>query len=349
MSFTFIDLFAGIGGIRIAFERAGGKCVFSSEYDKFAQVTYKTFFGDSPTFEDIFPVNPPGDITKIPPELIPDHEVLTGGFPCQPFSIAGVSKKNSLGRPHGFADLTQGTLFFNVQKIIDAKQPKAFLLENVKNLVHHDHGNTYKVIMNVFDELGYSVFPRIINAAGFVPQHRERIYMVGFRRPDKTQKWNVDTFDELNSLKPERDNFWLGEILENYVPEKYTVTQGTWNTLERHKKHHQEAGNGFGYGLNEPPFANVSRTLSHRYHKDGAEVLISQANNRPRRLTPLECCRLMGFPEEFQKYFARLPELAQPVSDLQAYKQFGNSVAVPVVTAVAKLIANKLKEVGAIE
>ena len=349
MTFTFIDLFAGIGGIRIAFERAGGKCVFSSEYDKFAQITYKTIFGEAPTFEDIFPVIPPGDITKLPPELVPDHDILTGGFPCQPFSIAGVSKKNSLGRPHGFADLTQGTLFFNIQRIIEAKQPKAFLLENVKNLLHHDHGNTYKVIMTVFDELGYTVFPRVINGAGFVPQHRERIYLVGFRRPKNDQKWNVENFDELLPLTAPRDDFWLKEILETSVPEKYTLTEGTWNTLERHKLHHQKEGNGFGYGLNIPPFNNVTRTLSHRYHKDGAEILIYQEGKRPRRLTPLECCRLMGFPLEIQNYFSRSPEYIQPVSDLQAYKQFGNSVAVPVVTAVAKLITDKLKSVGAID
>ena len=350
MSFKFIDLFAGIGGIRIAFETAGGTCVFSSEYDRFAQLTYRAFFGEKPDFASILSTNPPGDITKIAPELIPDHDILTGGFPCQPFSIAGVSKKNSLGRPHGFDDPTQGTLFFNVKEIIKAKQPKAFLLENVKNLKNHDRGRTYRIIEETLKDLDYEIFSRVIDANGWVPQHRERIYIVGFRKPDGKQKWGINSFNELFDLKPPVRGVSLESILENEVPERYTLTEKTWATLERHKKFHLEQGNGFGYGLISPPFeGKITRTISARYHKDGAEILLDQDQimKRPRRLTPYEASGLMGFPENYRKYFSRLPNIKQPVSDTQAYRQFGNSVAVPVVADIAKIVINKLFEVGA--
>ncbi|MGV8027223.1 MAG: DNA (cytosine-5-)-methyltransferase [Anaerolineaceae bacterium] len=349
-NFTFIDLFAGIGGIRIAFENAGGKCVFSSEFDKFAQLTYHAFFNEYPAFLNIFPVNPPGDITKIPPSLIPDHDILTGGFPCQPFSLAGVSKKNSLGKPHGFNDPTKGTLFFNIKEIIVEKKPKAFLLENVKNLERHDEGKTFQIIKNALSDIGYSVYYRIIDSSFWVPQHRERIYIIGFRNPDKNQTWEVENFDEFYKFTPPTKRlFELDEILEKRINEKYYLKEKTWETLKRHKAHHQSMGNGFGYGLISPPFrGKITRTLSARYHKDGAEILIDTGNTYPRKLTPLECCRLMGFPEQYQSYFNSLLN-CQPVSDTQAYKQFGNSVVVPVMQDVAKLLTEKLIKVGAIK
>jgi len=353
--FTFIDLFAGIGGIRIAFEKAGGECVFSSEYDKFAQITYKTFFGGSPDFSDIKEVDPPGDITKLPPDLVPDHDILTGGFPCQPFSLAGVSKKNSLGMPHGFDDPTQGTLFFNIKEIINAKRPVAFMLENVKNLKNHDKGKTYQVISKTLKNLNYTVFDNIIDGQYWVPQHRERIYIIGFRNPEadpeNKQTWKVEEFKEFTEMEmPEQRLYELDEML-NPEPLKISmVPPGTWRTLVRHKKYHQEQGNGFGYGLNRPPFrGQVTRTLSARYHKDGAEILIDEGWERPRRLTPGECSRLMGFPPEYQDYFSEEKYMnnEMPVSRTQAYRQFGNSVVVPVVTELAKLIRAKLIELKA--
>ena len=347
--FRFIDLFAGIGGIRIAFERAGGECVFSSEYDRYSQKTYSAFFGEVPDFAQIMNVKPPGDITQLPARSIPDHDILVGGFPCQPFSLAGVSKKNSLGKPHGFDDPTQGTLFFNIKEIIAEKRPVAFLLENVKNLTAHDGGQTYKVIRQVLDDLGYDIFPRVINAAGWVPQHRERIYIAGFRKSGIGQSWRISEFKELYDLKPPEHGISLTDILESAVPDRFTVTPGTWRTLLRHKEYHRQRGNGFGFGMIEPPFENkITRTLSARYHKDGAEILIAQNGPVPRRLTPLECSRLMGYPPEYQKFFARLPEIPQPVSDTQAYRQFGNSVAVPVVTEIARLIVSRMVQEGAL-
>lgn len=328
--FRFIDLFAGIGGIRLAFEEVGGECVFTSEWDSYAQKTYMANFGGS------HPLN--GDITQIKATEIPDHEVLLGGFPCQPFSIAGVSKKNALGRAHGFEDETQGTLFFDVARIIAAKRPRAFLLENVKNLQSHDKGRTFDVIHRTLrDDLGYNVFFKVIDGAHFVPQHRERILIVGFRDPVN--------FDWDSVKLPEKGNRTLGEILHkkedepfleidgvNYfdhkkrkVLDKYTLTDNLWRYLQDYKKKHQAAGNGFGFGL--VTSESVTRTLSARYYKDGSEILVSQgAKKNPRRLTPRECARLMGFPDTFNI----------PVSDTRAYKQFGNSVIVPVMRAVAE-------------
>lgn len=364
MNFSFIDLFAGIGGIRIAFESMGGTCVFSSEYDRFSQLTYEAFFGDKPDFSDfqddpeVGRIDPPGDITQFPPGKVPFHDILTGGFPCQPFSLAGVSKKQSLGRPHGFEDPTQGTLFFNIKKIIEVKKPKAFLLENVKNLLSHDKGRTFKTIYTTLTGLGYEVCYRIIDAAGWVPQHRERIYIVGFRKPDcqlidEVQSWEIarNEFQPLlDSLKPPFPDRYIAEILQDDVDPKYTLGEGTWNTLLRHRKNHRDKGQGFGYGLIKYPEKQIARTLSARYHKDGAEILIDQGKGEnPRRLTPLECCRLMGFPEDKQCFFN--PSISccpQPVSDTQAYRQFGNSVAVPVVSTIAKLMIDFMIEKGAL-
>jgi DNA (cytosine-5)-methyltransferase 1 len=323
--FTFIDLFAGIGGIRNGFETIGGKCVFTSEWDTYAQRTYAANHY-LPVDEQIA-----GDITKIDPADIPDHDVLLAGFPCQPFSIAGVSKKNSLGRKHGFEDLTQGTLFFNVATILDKKRPAAFLLENVKNLKSHDKGKTFRIIMETLDELGYEgVQARVIDAAHFVPQHRERIFIVGFRK-DTGFNWN-------NLELPSKDKT-MESILEpnNLVPDNYVLSEKLWSYLQDYAKKHKEKGNGFGFGLVGPD--SVARTLSARYYKDGSEILVSRgARKRPRRLTPMECARLMGYVEPGQSDFII------PVSDTQAYKQFGNSVVVPVISSIAQAIKPHIEE-----
>ena len=304
---TFIDLFAGIGGTRIAFEEAGCTCVFSSEWDKFAQMTYEANFGERPH----------GDIRPVTSDEIPDHDILVAGFPCQPFSISGVSKKTSLHRPHGFEDPTQGTLFFEIKRILRDTRPRAFLLENVKNLTRHDGKRTYTVIMNALrDELGYEVWDRVIDADSYVPQHRERIYIVGFTEPVPFE------FPEYDPPAKPR----LKDILDQDVPPKYTLTDHLWDYLQRYAIKHREKGNGFGYGLADPE--GRSRTLSARYYKDGSEILIPQSGNNPRRLTPIECARLMGFTQ-FR------PDYVIPVSDTQAYKQFGNSVVVPLVHEIA--------------
>ena len=308
--FTFIDLFAGIGGLRQAFDSSGGQCVYSSEWNKFSQITYKENFGETPD----------GDITQVDENTIPDHDILVGGFPCQPFSIAGVSAKNFLGREHGFKDATQGTLFFDICRIIKAKQPKAFLLENVKNLKSHDKGNTFKVIINALEnELGYDIHYKVIDASPVVPQHRERIFIVGFKTPTEFE------FPELKGNRPK-----LGDVLEKKVDEKYTLKDGTWNALQRHKIKHKAKGNGFGFNLADKK--GIAKTLSARYYKDGAEILIPQKGKNPRRLTPRECARIMGFKESFKI----------PVSDNQAYRQFGNEVVVPVVKEVAKAMVKQL-------
>ncbi len=329
-AFTFIDLFAGIGGMRRGFEGAGGRCVFTSEWDKYCQKTYAANF---PGDDQIA-----GDITQIVAATIPDHDVLIAGFPCQPFSIAGVSKKNALGRPHGFDCETQGTLFFEVERIIREKQPKAFLLENVKNLLTHDNRRTFDVIYRTLTrKLGYHVTKRVIDAKGFVPQHRERIFIVGFRDQKGFDLEDVAIPDASEGptlkaiLHPEDGS----ELAENPYTEgpkakvaaKYTLTRHLWNYLQEYARKHQKKGNGFGFGLCTPD--NVARTLSARYYKDGSEILIKQRWTRPRRLTPRECARLMGFDRP------GLTPCRIPVSDTQAYKQFGNAVVVPVVEAVA--------------
>ncbi|HEY8949456.1 MAG TPA: DNA (cytosine-5-)-methyltransferase [Rhizomicrobium sp.] len=328
-AFTFIDLFAGIGGMRLGFESAGGKCVFTSEWNAYSQKTYRANF---PSDDHEIA----GDITEINEKEIPPHDVLVAGFPCQPFSIAGVSKKNALNRPHGFDCDTQGTLFFDIERIIKHHRPKAFLLENVKNLVSHDGGRTFGVIMDVLErKLKYQVSWRVIDAKGWVPQHRERTFIVGFREDCGFNIRNIDLPDVKNGPK-------LGSILhgKNEKPDahytdgsgatdKYTLTRHLWTYLQNYAEKHRKAGNGFGFGLFGPN--DTARTLSARYFKDGSEILIKQGPGRPpRRLTPRECARLMGFDRAGRKPFQI------PVSDTQAYKQFGNAVVVPVVEHIAK-------------
>lgn len=337
-AFTFIDLFAGIGGIRQAFDSVGGHCVFTSEWDTYAQKTY------AHNYPNNHQIN--GDITQIAAENIPDHDVLLGGFPCQPFSIAGVSKKNALGRAHGFNDETQGTLFFDICRIIDEKKPRAFLLENVKNLTSHDKGRTFDVIKRSLEELGYTMSYRVIDGAHFVPQHRERILIVGFRNDLNIQ------FDLHGLDLPPKGERKLGDILhktdgtEPFLPwddsayfdhknkktlDKYTLTDNLWIYLQNYAAKHKEKGNGFGFGLVTKD--SVTRTLSARYYKDGSEILVSQGKNKnPRRLTPRECARLMGFPDTFKI----------PVSDTRAYKQFGNSVVVDVMSYIANAMSTHL-------
>jgi len=331
--FRFIDLFAGIGGIRMAFEAHGGRCVFTSEWNAWAQKTYLANFPDSAhTLE--------GDITKVDERDIPDHDVLLAGFPCQPFSIAGVSKKNALGRAHGFADETQGTLFFDVARIIAEKRPAAFLLENVKNLVSHDKGNTFRVMKKVLEEeLGYHITCKVIDGAHFVPQHRERILIVGFRDrtdfsfddvnlPESQPKLSSILHPQDGSEEPE-SHYTVGAKAK--VDERYTLTPKLWAYLQAYAEKHRAAGNGFGFGLVDGN--GLARTLSARYYKDGSEILVSQGpRKRPRRLTPRECARLMGFPDDF----------VIPVSDTQAYQLFAEAAVVPMIAAVAKCMAPKI-------
>lgn len=340
--FTFIDLFAGIGGIRTAFEQQGGRCVFTSEWDSYARKTYAANFHDGP--DHVFA----SDITQVHEDDVPDHDVLLAGFPCQPFSIAGVSKKNALGRPHGFADKTQGTLFFDVARIIERKKPRAFLLENVKNLVSHDKGRTFSTIIDVLqNELGYHVHYRVINGKHFVPQHRERIIIVGFRDPvefswDELQMPDFVDAPKIGSILHREDGSeppdWpsiggpKGKVLDKYI-----LSDKLWAYLQNYAAKHREKGNGFGFGLVTPK--DTARTLSARYYKDGSEILVSRGPNRnPRRLTPRECARLMGFGDDFRI----------PVSDTRAYKQFGNSVVVPVIAEVARLMVPHLLEERAV-
>ncbi|WP_245269042.1 DNA (cytosine-5-)-methyltransferase [Mesorhizobium sp. WSM2561] len=316
-SFRFIDLFAGIGGLRLGFEGIGGRCVFTSEWDPSAQKTYALNFRDNHEMG--------GDIREYSqnPSKIQDHDVLLGGFPCQPFSLAGVSKKNSLGKPHGFLCDTQGTLFFDTAQIIAHHRPAAFVLENVKNLESHDGGATFKTIINVLrNELRYHVQYRVISSEPWVPQKRERIFILGFRDPTDFDFKALELPDAKAGPK-------LKSILEPHdeVDPKYTLTPRLWEYLQAYKAKHQAKGNGFGYSLFGPE--DVARTLSARYYKDGSEVLIDQPGKRPRRLTPLECARLMGFDRGDRRFHIK-------VSDTQAYRQFGNAVVVPVVEFVAK-------------
>jgi len=317
-NFTFIDLFAGIGGFRLALQSLGGKCVFSSEYDKFAQQTYKANFGEIPF----------GDITK--PEIksfIPKKfDLLCGGFPCQPFSIAGVSKKNSLGRKHGFEDEKQGNLFFDVVEIIGKHRPKAFFLENVKNLVSHDKGNTFKVIKESLIQLGYSFHFQVLNGKSFVPQNRERTFMIGFDS-------SVFNYNENFAFPvlPE-PNKKIKDILESKVDPKYTLTDHLWKYLQDYSKKHKEKGNGFGFGLVD--LNGTTRTMSARYYKDGSEILIPQKNKNPRRLSIRESARLQGYPDQF---------IVNAVSMNQGYKQFGNSVVMPLIEVIGEKIIEVLE------
>ena len=327
-AFRFIDLFAGVGGTRLGFESIGGQCIWTSEWDRFSQKTYAENFGSD------HPLH--GDIRTAEAETIPEFDLLVGGFPCQPFSIAGVSKKNSLGTPHGFECKTQGTLFFEIARILAHHRPAAFVLENVKNLVGHRGGETFKVIRETLsDELGYEVHYRVINAAHFVPQHRERVFIVGFREQTKF------SFDDVVIPSNETHKPTLADILHPQdgsevaeppfttgpkarINSKYTLSAHLWDYLQRYAEKHRARGNGFGFGLVGPD--DIARTLSARYYKDGSEILIRRGpRSIPRRLTPRECARLMGFPDDYKI----------KVSDTQAYRQFGNSVVVPVVAAIA--------------
>lgn len=370
-SFRFIDLFAGIGGIRKGFEAIGGECVFTSEWNKYAVRTYKAnHFCDPKKHhfnEDIREITLSSNLNidedtayKHIDQQVPDHEVLLAGFPCQPFSLAGVSKKNSLGRKHGFECDAQGTLFFDVARILAAKQPAAFLLENVKNLKSHDKGKTFRVICETLDELGYEVAdvhapkgrdPKVIDARNFIPQHRERIVLVGFRR-DLNVHEGFTLKDLVKMYDKERPSF--GDILDKKVDEKYILSSKLWEYLYKYAQKHREKGNGFGFGLTRPN--DVARTLSARYHKDGSEILVDRGfddsmdfycehnqKHRPRRLTPQECARLMGFNKPGESNFVI------PVSDTQAYRQFGNSVVVPVFEAVAKLMKSRILAATKIE
>ncbi len=332
--FTFIDLFAGIGGMRLGFERNGGRCVYTSEWDRFCRQTYRANF---PPDEQIA-----GDIREIRTDDIPRHDLLLAGFPCQPFSLAGVSKKNSLGRPHGFTDETQGTLFFDIARILRARKPAAFLLENVKHLRNHDRGRTMRVILRTLgEELGYHVTTRVIDARSFLPQHRQRVFIAGFREetgfdlndlglPDPTEGPRLKSVLHPEDGSEEVESpYTTGELA--VVSAKYTLSDHLWSYLQEYARRHRKRGNGFGFGLVGPE--DTTRTLSARYYKDGSEILIRQDEANPRRLTPRECARLMGFDGPGQNLF----EI--PVSDTQAYKQFGNAVAVPVVDAIARAMA----------
>ena len=333
ISFRFIDLFAGIGGMRRGFDALGGRCVFTSEWDRFACQTYLANFHDTNVHVMA------GDITKVKTTDIPEHDLLLAGFPCQPFSIAGISKKNALGRPHGFRCKAQGTLFFDVARIIEYHRPKAFLLENVKNLVNHAKGNTFNVIKETLEtELGYHISWRVIDAKGLVPQHRERIFIAGFREPTDFSIAEVQVPDpsegpRLETILHPEDGSEEGSDMHytdqnGRVSNKYTLSDALWKYLQAYAEKHRRKGNGFGFGLVGPE--NVARTLSARYYKDGSEILVKQSGRNPRRLTPRECSRLMGFDllggVDFQI----------PVSDTQAYRQFGNAVVVPVVNLIAR-------------
>ena len=333
-SFTFIDLVAGIGGLRRGFEAQNGRCVFTSEWDSHAAKTYKANFPDS---DDVH-----GDITKIDPRVIPPHDLLLAGFPCQPFSLAGVSKKNSLGRAHGFLDKTQGTLFFNIVSILKAKQPRAFLLENVKNLRSHDGGRTFAVIVGALRELGYQVVDHVISAASWVPQRRERVFLAGFKDPvtfnfdDLRRPPHAPTLADILHASDEEpeEPFTIASRGRTVVSPRYTLSDHLWQYLQDYATKHREKGNGFGCSVFGP--GDVARTLSARYHKDGSEILIAQRGKNPRRLTPRECARLMGFDTRDGK------RMIIPVSDTQAYRQFGNSVAVPVVHSIAEMLVPRL-------
>lgn len=330
--FTFIDLFAGIGGFHIGMKINGGDCVFANEWDKYSAMTYLAWTGCGYlTTADIREL----DYAK----EIPNHDVLCAGFPCQPFSIAGVSKKNSLGRKHGFQDAEQGNLFFAICDIVSEKKPAVLFLENVKNLRSHDKGKTWRVITEAIDALGYEMKFQIIDAQGWVPQHRERIYMVCFNR-NKFTKAEIDSFE---FPSPSGKKLTLSTILEEVPDKKYMLTDNLWTYLQKYAAKHAAAGNGFGFGLVGPN--DVSRTISARYYKDGSEILIKQPRWRnPRRLTPFEASKLMGFNERLAKFMGHKKHLPQVVSDMQSYKQFGNSVSPLVVEAIGGEIKKVLMQ-----
>jgi len=338
-AFRFVDLFAGIGGLRRGFEPLGGSCVLTSEWNRHAQTTYRANYDCGRELV--------GDITQVPTEDVPEHDLLLAGFPCQPFSIAGVSKKNAIGQPHGFHCEAQGTLFFDIARILDRRRPKAFLLENVKHLVNHDKGNTFRVIHKTLTEgLGYNVFCRVLDARSWVPQHRKRVFIVGFRDANGFSFENLDIPDlsggprlsailhPENGREKEERPYTSGTKAK--VSRKYILSDHLWNYLQKYAERHRASGNGFGFGLVGSD--DVSRTLSARYYKDGSEILVRRDSGNPRRLTPRECSRLMGFDEPGGS------EFRIPVSDTQAYRQFGNAVVVPCVTAVARHMVPWLRE-----
>jgi len=307
--FTFTDICAGIGGMRLAFENLGGKCVFTSEWDKFCQETYHKNFGETPQ----------GDITKISIKDIPKHDILLAGFPCQPFSKSGFATRIKLTRMNGMDDKEQGQIFFRLTKIIRAKKPKAVLFENVPRLLSIHQGKEFQIILKSMKKLGYTCNYKVINSETVVPQRRERLYMVFIRGK------NNFNFPEMPHLNP-----ILKSILETRVKEKYTLSNNTWNWLQKHAKKHAKKGNGFGYRMAD--LKKTTCTLSARYGKDGSEILIPQKQKNPRKINPRECARLMGFPEDF----------IIPVSDTQSYKQFGNSVVIPVVYIIGNEIVKNI-------
>ena len=329
MKTRFIDLFAGIGGFHVALESIGWECVFANEWDKYAAKTYQSWTG--------FEVNTQ-DINKLDKNNFPAHEVLCAGFPCQPFSIAGVSKKISLGRSHGFDDVQQGNLFFQIAEIIRIKKPAVVILENVKNLKSHDKGKTWQIIEKTISDLGYELRHQVIDAQNWVPQHRERIFIVAFNRKKFTKS-------EITSFRfpiVVTRNVRLKNILEKNPDKKYMLTDNLWRYLRDYAKKHKRAGNGFGFGLVDG--SGISRTLSARYYKDGSEVLIRQEGWRnPRRLTPREAARLMGFDEDFSRARGFGKDFPQVVSDMQAYKQLGNSVCPHAVKAIGLEVSKVLK------
>jgi DNA (cytosine-5)-methyltransferase 1 len=356
--FRFIDLFAGIGGMRLGFEAAAGRCDFTCEWNADAQKTYQENFprdkhqiaGDIREITE--PLNhesmPEDELLDMIRARVPEHDVLLAGFPCQPFSLAGVSKKNSLGRAHGFACEAQGTLFFDIAKVLRARKPSAFLLENVKNLESHNKGQTFKVILDVLhNQLGYDVHPLVIDAKGFVPQHRERIFLVGFKKitgfswdafraPDPRGKTLASILHPEDGTETAEGHFTLGSKAK--VNDRYCLSDKLWAYLKAYRAKHEKKGNGFGYSLFTKQ--DIARTLSARYHKDGSEILISRGKDRnPRRLTPRECARLMGFD-----YGERQLKFPEGLSDTKAYQQFGNAVVVPVVEEVAKLMKQPLMQ-----
>lgn len=320
LPFSFVDLFAGIGGLRLGLEAVGGHCVSSCERDSHACKTYHAWFGEDPE----------GDVTEISESgELPQHDVLAAGFPCQPFSIAGVSKKKSLGRDHGFKDRTQGTLFFHLATIIERHRPPVLLLENVKNLRSHNRGDTWKTIHGTLDQLEYTVFDQVIDAAHWVPQHRERVVIVGFDR----RVFGGHPPFEFPEL-PDGPQPQLKDILLDTPESKYTLTDRLWEYLQEYAARHRAKGNGFGCSVADPE--GITRTLSARYYKDGSEILIAQGGRKnPRRLTPREAGRLMGFPEHLLDQ--------KVVSDTQAYRQFGNAVVPAVFEAVGRQIVKVLR------
>lgn len=328
--FRFIDLFAGIGGFNLGMRSLGGECVFASEWDKFAAQTYAAWHGPDHVYTE--------DIRLLDHEaLVPEHDVLLAGFPCQPFSIAGVSKKNSLGRAHGFDDAKQGNLFFSICEIADAKRPPVMILENVKNLKSHDKGNTWRVISETLDSLDYEVRSKVIDAKHWVPQHRERVFIVCFDRreflPEEIERFSFPT--------PPSKSPKLNSILESEPEKKYMLTDNLWRYLQNYAAKHKAKGNGFGFQLVGPN--DISRTMSARYYKDGSEILIDQPGwKNPRRLTPSEAAKLMGFNKRFAKMSGFKDGFPQVVSDTQAYKQFGNSVSPLVVASVGSEVLKVL-------